>query len=373
MSTPLSRIVAGLPATTPFVPPEAIERRLGRPFRIRIGANESNFGTSPKAVEAMRKAAGEAFLYCDPDGFVLREALAAYHAARGLPAVRDNIVLGAGADDLLGLAIRTVLDPGDRVVMSLGGYPTFAFHVAAQGGIFVTPPYKDFRNDCDALGAAARESGARMVYLCNPDNPTGTWLGAEAQLRLLGSLPEDCLLVLDEAYADFAPDASLPRTDPEDPRLIRVRTFSKIFGMAGTRIGYAIAAAALVRNFDKLRNHFGVSRIAQDGALAALEDTAFLAHVRQEVGAGRADYVRLAESLGLRPLPSATNFVAIDLGSESRAQAALDRLRQEEAIFIRKPGVAPLSRCIRVTVGLPEERRAFAAALTRIVGTLSPA
>lgn len=369
MTLPLSRIVAALPPTIPFIPPEAIERKMGRKFRIRIGANENNFGTSPKAVAAMRKAAAESFLYNDPDGHELREALGAYHSAH-----RDNIVLGAGADDVLGLMVRAVIDPGDRVVMSLGGYPTFAFHVAASGGVLVTPPYRDFRNDCAALGAAARESGARMVYLCNPDNPTGSWASADDQLRLLESLPEDCFLVLDEAYADFAPEGSLPRTDPEDPRLVRVRTFSKLFGMAGVRIGYGVAASEMVRATDKIRNHFGVSRIAQEGALAALGDTEFVAAIKREVAAGRADYTRLAEGLGLTPLPSATNFVAIDMGGESRAQAVLDAIYREDAIFIRKPGVAPLSRCIRVSVGRPEERRIFAEALTRIVGTLiSPA
>jgi len=321
----------------------------------------------------MQNAAASAHVYGDPEGFVLREALAAYHAARGFPVRLENIVLGAGADDLLCLIVRTVIDAGDKVVMSAGGYPTFAFHAAAHGGVLVTVPYRDDRNDCEALAAAARAAGARLVYLCNPDNPTGSWVGAAEQHRLLDALPEDCLLVLDEAYADFAPEDAIPETDREDPRLIRVRTFSKIFGMAGARIGYGIAAEALIRNAEKIRNHFAVSRMAQDGALAALGDTEFRDFVRLEVESGRAEYAALAIGLGLVPLPSATNFVAIDMGTEARAQATLDAMQRQEGIFIRKPGVAPLSRCIRVTVGLPEERRFFAEALTRVVGKLDSA
>ena len=363
MSGPrLAHIVAALPATVPFVPPEALERRIGAALRLRIGANESNFGPSPRAVAAMQDAATRAHLYCDPEGFVLREALAGRHGC-----ARDNIGLGAGADDLLGLVVRTLVDPGEPVVMSAGGYPTFAFHVNGFGGRLVTVPYRADANDPEGLAAAARDSGARLVYLANPDNPMGSWLAAEAQLRLLAALPRECVLVLDEAYADFAPQNVLPEADPEDPRLLRIRTFSKAHGMAGARIGYAIAPAALIAAFDKIRHHFGVSRLAQEGALASLGDPGWIAQVRAEVEAGRADYARLAAELGLRALPSATNFVAVDCGSEARAKAILADLLEHEGVFLRMPGTPPLSRCIRVSVGTPPERARFAEALRRVV------
>jgi histidinol-phosphate aminotransferase len=313
----------------------------------------------------MAAAAAQVNWYCDPEGFVLREALAARHGV-----ARGNIVLGSGIDDLLGLIVRAVIDPGDAVVMSHGAYPTFAFHVNGFGGKLVTVPYRDDRNDPMALAAAARECGARLVYLSNPDNPSGSWLDAEAQLALIAGLPPGCLLVLDEAYADFTPPGVLPETDPEDIRLIRVRTFSKAHGMAGARIGYAIAPAEIVSAFDKIRNHFGVNRMAQEGALASLGDPGFIADVVQQVEAGRRDYERIALELDLRALPSMTNFVAIDCGGSAKAKAILTRLRERERVFIRMPGVPPLDRCIRVSVGTPPERALFAEALRRVLADL---
>jgi histidinol-phosphate aminotransferase len=204
-----SRLVAALPATVPFVPPEALERRIGRGLKLRIGANESAFGPSPKAVAAIRAGAERVNWYCDPEGYVLREALARHHGV-----ARDQIGLGIGIDDLLGLIVRAFVDPGDPVVMSHGAYPTFAFHVTGFGGRFVHAPYRGDRNDAEALAAAARASGSRIVYLANPDNPTGSWLTADEQLGLVAGLPAGALLVLDEAYSDFAPAGGLPQIDP---------------------------------------------------------------------------------------------------------------------------------------------------------------
>jgi len=361
-----ARLLAALPAVVPFVPPEALERRIGRALALRIGANESAFGPSPKAVAAMARASSKVNWYCDPEGFVLRDAIAQRHNV-----ARDNVVLGAGIDDLLGLIVRSFVDPGDRVAMSHGAYPTFAFHVNGFGGRIVTAPYCQDRNDLEALGALARRRRARLVYLSNPDNPTGSWRAADDQLRLIERLPAGCLLVLDEAYADFAVPEALPTLDAEDPRIIRLRTFSKAHGMAGARIGYAIAPRETIQAFDKIRHHFGVNRVAQEGALASLGDHDFIASVVRAVESGRRDYERLAAELGLKTLPSTTNFVAIDLGAAERATAAMRRLLEDEAVFVRMPGVAPLNRCIRVTVGTPEEREGFAAAFRRVVAGLA--
>jgi len=357
-----SRLVGALPAVVPFVPPEALERRIGRSIKIRIGANESAFGPSPKAIAAINEGAPRISWYCDPEGFALREALAKHHGV-----ARENIGLGAGADDLLGLSVRALIDPGDPVVMSHGAYPTFAFHVNGFGGKFVTPPYRDFKNDAAALADAAQKSAARLVYLSNPDNPTGSWLPAAEQLAILEKLPPGAVLVLDEAYSDFTPADSLPVIDPEDPRVIRIRTFSKAHGMAGARIGYAIGPKELIAAFDKIRHHFGVTRLSQEAALASLGDQDFIATVKARVEEGRRDYAALATTLGLKALPSSTNFVAIDMGDGDRARSILARLLEEESVFLRMPGVAPLDRLIRVTVGTVPERQGFAAALTRLL------
>jgi histidinol-phosphate aminotransferase len=357
-----SRLVGALPAVVPFVPPEALERRIGHPIKFRIGANESAFGPSPKAVAAIAAGAPRINWYCDPEGYALREALARHHGV-----ARENIGLGAGADDLLGLIVRATVDPGDPVAMSHGGYPTFAFHVAGFGGRFVTAPYRDFRNDAEALSRVAAKNGARLVYLANPDNPTGSWLAAEEQTAILARLPVGAVLVLDEAYSDFAPPGSLPPLDPADERVVRIRTFSKAHGMAGARVGYAIGAPGLIATFDKIRHHFGVTRLSQEAALASLGDQDFIATVAARVEDGKRDYAALAARLGLKALPSATNFVAIDMGDGDRARQTLARLLEDEAVFLRMPGVAPLDRLIRVTVGTEPERRGFAEALTRVL------
>ena len=361
---PFTALVRGLPATIPFVGPEAIERRRGRNFAARIGANESAFGVSPKAAAAMREAVDHISWYGDPESFDLRQALAAKHGV-----AMEEICVGGGIDELLGLVVRMTVTPGAPVVTSLGAYPTFNYHVAGFGGRLVTVPYREDREDPEGLLAAVRKEKAPLVYLANPDNPMGTWHDAVAVAAFIADLPEGCLLVLDEAYIEFAGQDLAPAIDTGDPRVIRMRTFSKAHGMAGARIGYAVAHKELVTGLNKIRNHFGLNRLAQAGALASLGDPDFLVQVAGWVEAGRQDYYALANRLGLSAIPSATNFVAIDVGSGARARAILKAL-EEEDIFIRMPGVAPLDRCIRVSVGPPEERALFAAAFEKVLGAL---
>jgi histidinol-phosphate aminotransferase len=361
----LTRIVAALPATIPFVGPEALERQSGTPLTLRLGANESLFGASPKVIAAMQAAAFESQIYGDPEGFALREALARHHGV-----TVDHLVLGAGIDELLGVLAQAYLEHGEIAVMSEGAYPTFAYQIRGHGGQIRTVPYRADRNDGPALVELARQVGAKLLYLSNPDNPTGSYLNAAEQLALLDRLPANCLLVLDEAYAEFAPADALPALAAEDPRVIRFRTFSKAHGLAGMRVGYALGAPELVRPFDRIRNQFGVGRISQAAALAALADQDFVASVVAATAEGKCHYARLATEHGFRALPSATNFVAIDVGSVERARAILAALLECHGVFIRMPGVAPLNRCIRVTVGRAEDRARFAQAFGRVVASL---
>lgn len=354
----LTPLAASLPATVPFVGPEAQERALGKPFVARIGANESSFGPSPRAVAAMAAMAAEAWKYADPEHHELKAALARHHGVR--PA---NITVGEGIDGLLGTLVRLLVAPGTPVVTSAGAYPTFNYHVTGFGGALHTVPYRSDREDPEALLLATRKTGAPLVYLANPDNPMGSWHPGARIAEMIGRLPGGAVLCLDEAYADFAPAGAIPALDPGEPRVIRMRTFSKAHGMAGARIGYAIGHPELIAAFDRVRNHFGVNRLAVAGALASLGDPAWLAHVRQEVADGRDRLAGIAAANGLRALPSATNFVAIDCGRDGAfAKAVLDGLIRR-GIFVRKPAVAPQDRCIRVTVGRPADLDAFAAAL----------
>lgn len=351
-------LVEGLPATVPFVGPEAQERARGRPFRARIGANESVFGPSPRAVAAMREAASGCWMYADPENHDLKAALAGVHGVRP-----ENIVVGEGIDALLGYAVRLMVEPGDAVVTSLGAYPTFNFHVAGFGGRLVRVPYAGDREDPQALLGAARWEEAKILYFANPDNPMGSWWGASDVLRLIEAMPAGTVLLLDEAYSDTAPPDAIPPVDVTNPQVLRLRTFSKAHGLAGLRVGYAIGEARLVQAFDKIRNHFGVNRMAQVAALAALGDRGHLARVVEEIAHARGEIAAIACANGLETLASATNFVAVDCGRDG---AFARRVLQEliaRGVFVRMPGVAPLDRCIRVSAGRKEDIAILAEAL----------
>jgi len=361
MSKPtLTPLADSLPATVPFVGPEAQERQMGRPFDARLGANESGFGPSPKAIAAMQAAAGEAWMYPDPESHDLRQALANHHSV-----ARDTIVVGEGIDGLLGLLVRLYVGPGDAVVTSAGAYPTFNYHVNGFGGELHQVPYKGDHEDPDALLAKAADVSAKLIYLANPDNPMGSWHSADVITDMIARLPDGCLLVLDEAYIELAPEGIAPPLTPETPNVIRMRTFSKAYGMAGLRVGYAIGAAEVITAFNKVRNHFGMSRIGQAGALAALTDQAWLAHVRAEVAQSRTRIADVAADNGLVALPSATNFVTIDCGRNGDFARAVLSALVADGIFVRMPFVAPQDRCIRVSCGPTAEIDAFAAALPR--------
>jgi len=346
-------LVESLPAATPFVGPETLERQRGARFLARIGANESAFGISPAAHEAMSRTLSEIAWYGDPENFELREALAARH---GVPA--DCICVDAGIDSLLGLTVRMLVGPGTAVVTSLGAYPTFNYHVAGFGGQLVTVPYSDDHEDTQALLKASREHAASIVYLSNPDNPMGTWHDASTITAMINAIPNGTMLALDEAYAEFAPASALPPIDTSNQQVMRFRTFSKAYGMAGARIGYVIANPVVIQGLNKIRNHFGVNRIAQAGALASLKDGEFLQSVANRVTEGRQRIYAMAAENGLTAIESATNFVAVDLGSPTKAKAVLDYLIAHD-VFVRMPGVEPLNRCVRIGVGTPEEHAAL--------------
>lgn len=294
----------------------------------------------------MAHAAQGAWMYGDPESHDLRMALAAHHGV-GM----ENLIVGEGIDGLLGYLVRLMVGPGDAVVTSAGAYPTFNYHVAGFGGALHAVPYADDHEDPQALLDKAREVDAKLVYLANPDNPMGSWHSGDTITGMIEALPPGCLLVLDEAYIEFAPDGAVPRIAPDDPRVIRLRTFSKAHGLAGVRVGYGLAAPALIAAFDKVRNHFGMSRIGQAAALAALNDPAHLASVLSRTATARDRIATIGAENGLAALPSATNFVTLDCGGgETRAKAILDGLVARD-IFVRMPFVAPQNRCIRVSAG----------------------
>lgn len=356
--TRFTKLAQSLPATVPFVGPEAQERLSGTAFVARIGANENAFGPSPLALKAMAESLKDIWMYGESENHDLRAALAAQHGCRP-----ENIMVGEGIDGLLGYLVRLLIEPGDAVVTSDGAYPTFNYHVAGFGGILHKLPYRDDHEDLPALLEKARETGAKLVYFANPDNPMATWSRGADVLAALERLPEGCLLVLDEAYIEFAPEGTAAPVKIDDPRVIRMRTFSKAYGLAGARVGYALGAAPLIMAFNKIRNHFGMNRTSQIGALAALKDQHHLARTVAKVRAARQTIAEIAAANGLTTLPSAANFVALDCGQDGGfAKAVLDGLIKR-GLFVRMPFVAPQNRCIRVSCGTEADLAAFAAAL----------
>lgn len=334
-------------------------RENGLPSLVRLGANESTFGPSPRAIEAMASELPRLCWYGDPESYALREALAAHHAV-----AVENVCVGAGIDDLMGLVVRAFTSPGSIALTTRGTYPTFAYHIVGYGARLETVSYtRDGTVDADALIARARDVQPAIVYICNPDNPSGTALPPEEIARLFAALPKQTLFLLDEAYADFVPGGA--DALGLDPRVIRLRTFSKAYGMAGARIGYALLTPRNGLTLEKIRLQYGVNRCAQIGALAALADRAYHRHVIGEVAKGRDEYYVLAESLGRRYLRSHTNFVCIDFETPQNAADVMAALLKR-GVFIRKPGAPPLDGYIRVSVGTPSERAAFAVALRAV-------
>ena len=331
---------------------------MGKPFAARVGANENVFGPSPLALKAMAESLKDIWMYGESENHDLRAALALHHGC-----APENIMVGEGIDGLLGYLVRLLVEEGDAVVTSDGAYPTFNYHVAGFGGVLHKLPYRDDHEDLPALLEKARETGAKLVYFANPDNPMATWCKGVDVLKALEHLPEGCLLVLDEAYIEFAPEGTAAPIQIEDPRVIRMRTFSKAYGLAGARVGYALGAAPLIMAFNKIRNHFGMNRTSQIGALEALKDQSYLGDTLANVSAARQTIAEIASANGLSSLPSAANFVAIDCGQDGAfAKAVLDGLIKR-GVFVRMPFVAPQNRCIRVSCGTPADLDALAAAL----------
>jgi histidinol-phosphate aminotransferase len=356
----VTSLAQGLPATVPFVGPEAQERAFNKRFDARIGANENVFGPSPQVAKAISDFALQAWKYGDPEFFDLRHAIAEHHDV-----APEHIMVGEGIDGLFGYLVRLFVGLGDKVVTSAGAYPTFNFHVAGYGGELMAVPYRDDHEDPEALIDAANVHQPKLVYIANPDNPMGTWWDAGTIEAMIERVPDKSLLVLDEAYGEFAPTGVLPGIDPSDTRVLRFRTFSKAYGLAGIRVGYAIGEPTLINEFNKIRNHFGVGCVAQVACLAALADQKYLDEVITRVADARERLYQIASANGLSALPSATNFVAIDCGHDGDFAVGVLKRLIEQGIFVRMPGIAPLNRCIRVSVGQPQDLDLFAEALPK--------
>ncbi len=354
--------VAGI---APYVPGKA--KIAGRPVVARLASNENPFGPSPKAIAAMAAVLAGSHRYPDPASTELREALAALH---GIEA--DRILCGTGSDELIHLVAGAFAGPGDEVLYVRYGFAVYDIAARRVGATPVVAPDRDYACDVDALLAAVTPR-TRVVFLANPNNPTGTLISAAEVRRLHAGLPADCVLGLDCAYAEFATGEyedgiGLARAFTN---VVALRTFSKIYGLAAQRIGWAYAQPALVEAMHRIRAPFNVPTTGQAGAVAALADQTFVTMTRDHTLHWR-DWmngeIASLGNAGLRAIPSAANFVLVEFPESGPVTAAAaNEALIADGILTRYLAVQAMPRCIRISVGTEPETRAAMASLRRFV------
>lgn len=343
----------------PGKPIEEVEREL-KLRAVKLASNENPLGPSPLAAAAAQRALAEAHRYPDGGGHYLREKLAGR-----LGVGMENIILGGGSTELIDLAARTLLNHGDEGATSVGSFPMYYISIRATGARLVEVPLRQYGFDLEAI-AQAITPHTKLIYLANPNNPTGTMFTAEAFDRFLGQVPESVVIVLDEAYYEYVGRADYSRSVErvrQGRNLVVLRTFSKVYGLAGMRIGYGIGPAVLLEEMNKVRLPFNTSGVAQAAALAALDDAE---HVRRSVESNRAGLKQLSEGLaamGVRYVPSAGNFLLVDLGSD--AQPVADELLKL-GVIVRPMRWMGFPNAIRVTVGTRQENEKCLSALAQV-------
>ena len=336
-------------------PVEELTRELGVTGAIKLASNENPLGPSPRAVEAMRAVIGDSHRYPDGAAYRLRESIAAHHGV-----TMAEVIHGSGSNELLDLVVRTFMTPADHLVFAEPAFVVYRIAALTYGVPFSAVPTRELTHDLEAMAAAIKPE-TKVVFVANPNNPTGTHVGRAAVERFLREVPPEVIVVMDEAYFEYAdaadyPDCMALRGLRE--RLLVVRTFSKIHGLAAMRVGYGVGPARLIDYMNRVRAPFNVSTLGQVGAVAALGDRA---HVERSAAHNRTERARLTAELerrGLRVAPSQANFVLVDVGRPGRA--VYDALLRH-GVIVRPFGNLPTS--LRVTVGLEHENDRFLRAL----------
>jgi len=349
--------IASLSPYVPGKPIEELQRELGLTRVIKLASNENPLGSSPKALTALREGTSTLHRYPDGGGFRLREAL-----ADRWKVTLDQVILGNGSDEILGLLARTFLAPGDEAVMADQTFVIYRMEVTAAHGKPIVVPLKQWKHDLQAMASAITDR-TRLLFLCNPNNPTGTMVSADEVELLLSRVPAHVLVVFDEAYFEYVRSPQFPDSMAyvkQGRNVIVLRTFSKIHGLAGLRIGYGLATTEITNFLNRVRPPFNANSLAQCAALAALGDEEHVARSRAMNEAGMEQMVKGLSSLGFAPVPSEANFVYVDVGREGRT--VFEALLREGIIIRHIEG--PM---VRVTVGLEEENREFLAALKRVI------
>ena len=346
----------GLPA---FRPPHAAEP--GAAPIARLGANENPLGPSPRAVAAMSDVLSQVHRYSDAGSWPLRVILGAH-----FDIAPEQVFCSNGSDELIFLLCNSFLEAGDEAVIADGSFISYQMKVAGVGGVPVLVPLRDYAHDLDAM-ADAITARTRLIFICNPNNPTGTTVDAAAVARFLARVPDDVLIVADEAYVEFITEGGTPDFLAEvragRRNLIVLRTFAKIYGLAGLRLGYAFGSPEVVAYLDRARTVFNVNLLAQVAAPAALEDTDHVARVRAHAAAARARYTAELTALGLTPIRSATNFMTVVVDDDAAIAAGL----LERGIMVNPLSAWGLPGHIRISFGTNEENERFFVALREVL------
>ncbi len=362
----VSAAVECLPAYQPGRSIEEVSRDFGVAEVIKLASNENPFGPSPKAVEAMAKALTTVARYPDDGALALRTELATRHGVEP-----GQVVLGAGGTDLIELAVRTFTTPADHAVVSSGSFVAYRLFLMSNSVPFTEVPLRGDAIDLPGIAAAVRPE-TRLIFLPNPNNPTGTVFTKGELADFLASIPDTVLVVLDDAYADYCdPEDDLPDTLEvlrRRPLTLVLRSFSKAYGLAGMRLGYGVSMPEVVTYLQKVRRPFAVNRLAIEGGRAALGDTAHLERTLRLTKLGRAYLFRELAALGYRPVKSHANFVMADLGSED-AVGTLCRSLLERGLIVRPLAAFGLPGGVRFTVGTERENEALVATLRALKGT----
>jgi histidinol-phosphate aminotransferase len=354
----------GISEIVSYVPGKSIEevqKEIGTKRWIKLASNENLLGPSKKAVAAIRKELPYIYMYPDGPCPVLREALAKKFS---LP--ERMVVISNGADNLILMIANAFVDEGDEVVMADPTFPVYTNATQIMGGKVVKVKLKDFTHDLDAMLKRINRK-TKLVFICNPNNPTGTTVSQESFSHFLSKLPKRVIVVLDEAYGDFVEDPFYPSGldyIKERKQIIVLRTFSKVFGLAGLRIGYALGREDLIDCLYQVRDPFPVHRLAQVAAVAALNDREHAVRSIQMVYEGRRYLYRELDKMGLLYVPSQANFIFIDFGRDS-AKVFLSLLR--EGIIIRPGKAWEYPTSARVTIGRMEDNRRFIKALKKVL------
>jgi histidinol-phosphate aminotransferase len=349
--------IRGLRPYEPGKPIEELAREYGVTDAVKLASNENPLGPSPLAVEAMRSHLASVALYPDGAGYALRHKLAQRHGVGP-----EQITLGNGSNDVLDLVARVFAGPGREVVFSQYAFAVYPLVALAVSATPVEAPARGFGHDLDAMRARVDERTA-VVFIANPNNPTGTWLRADELERFIRNLPDHVLVVVDEAYFEYVQEPDYPDTATwvaRHPNLIVTRTFSKVYGLAGLRVGYAVSHPEVADLLNRVRQPFNVNTLAQVAALAALDDMDHVRRAREVNRVGMGQLRGAFERLGLEYIPSVANFLCVDMGGP--AIDVYERLLREGVITRPLAGYG-LPRHLRVTVGRESENERFIASL----------